>query len=90
MCELVSKIFKNLPVKAFDIVEVSPNGLLKKVYNTIDDIIDKSGAWYAYNGDKIGQGRENAKQYLAENPAVMDEIEAKVREHYNLVQGKEV
>ncbi len=49
------------------------------------DIINKSGAWYAYKGDKIGQGRENAKQYLVDNPAVMDEIEAKVREHYNLV-----
>lgn len=48
------------------------------------DIINKSGAWYAYNGDKIGQGRENAKLYLAQNPNVMDEIEAKVRAHYNL------
>jgi len=48
------------------------------------DIVNKSGAWYAYNGDKIGQGRENAKLYLAENPEVMAEIEAKVRVHYNL------
>ena len=48
------------------------------------DIVNKSGAWYAYNGDKIGQGRENAKLYLAENPEVMAEIEAKVRAHYNL------
>ena len=44
------------------------------------DIIQKSGAWYAYNGDKIGQGRENAKLYLAEHPDVMEEVEAKVRE----------
>ena len=43
-------------------------------------IIQKSGAWYAYNGEKIGQGRENAKQYLAEHPEVMAEIEDKVRE----------
>ena len=47
-------------------------------------IINKSGAWYAYNDAKIGQGRENAKNYLRENPAVMDEVEAKVREHYGL------
>ena len=49
------------------------------------DIVNKSGAWYAYKGDKIGQGRENAKQYLVDNPAVLEEMEAKVREHYNLV-----
>lgn len=48
------------------------------------DIVNKSGAWYAYKGDKIGQGRENAKFYLSQNPDVMDEIEAKVREHYHL------
>ncbi|MBQ8185004.1 MAG: recombinase RecA [Lachnospiraceae bacterium] len=47
-------------------------------------IINKSGAWYAYNGDKIGQGRENAKLYLKENPAVCADVEAKVREHYGL------
>ncbi|MCR5836892.1 MAG: recombinase RecA [Lachnospiraceae bacterium] len=45
-------------------------------------IVNKSGAWYAYNGDKIGQGRENAKAWLAENPMVMEEIDAKVREFY--------
>ena len=48
------------------------------------DIVNKSGAWYAYNGDKIGQGRENAKIYLSQHPEIMDEIEAKVRAHYNL------
>ena len=48
------------------------------------DIVVKSGAWYAYNGEKIGQGRENAKQYLKDNPAVMAEIEKKVRDHYGL------
>lgn len=48
------------------------------------DIIVKSGAWYAYNGDKIGQGRENAKQFLKDNPAICGEIEAKVRAHYGL------
>ena len=45
-------------------------------------IVNKSGAWYAYNGDKIGQGRENVKTYLKENPQVCQEIEEKVRAHY--------
>ena len=49
-----------------------------------NDIIEKSGAWFAYGGQKIGQGRENTKTYLAENPAVMLEIENKVRELYDL------
>lgn len=53
------------------------------------DIVNKSGAWYAYNGDKIGQGRENAKMYLNQHPEVMDEIEAKVRAHYNLASTEE-
>lgn len=47
-------------------------------------IVNKSGAWYAYNNEKIGQGRENAKNYLRENKAVCEEIEAKVRDHYDL------
>jgi recombination protein RecA len=52
------------------------------------NIVIKSGAWYAYDGNKIGQGRENAKQYLKENPDICKEIENKVREHYGL-QGVE-
>lgn len=51
------------------------------------DIVNKSGAWYAYNGEKIGQGRENAKQYLKDNPAVCQEIESRVREHFGLQNG---
>lgn len=47
-------------------------------------IINKSGAWYAYNGEKIGQGRENAKTFLREHEDIMNEVEAKVREHYGL------
>ena len=50
-------------------------------------IINKSGAWSAYKDGKIGPGRENAKQYLKENPDVAAEVEAKVREHYGLVEG---
>ena len=43
------------------------------------NILDKSGAWYAYNGEKIGQGRDNAREFLRENPALSHEIENKVR-----------
>ena len=46
------------------------------------DVVNKSGAWYAYLGEKIGQGRENAKAYLKENPDVMKEIEDQVRKIY--------
>ena len=54
------------------------------------DIIHKSGAWYAYNGEKIGQGRENAKSYLTAHPEIMEEIEEKVRAHYGIgAEGQE-
>ncbi len=52
------------------------------------NIVNKSGAWYAYEGNKIGQGRENTKQYLKNNPAMLSEIEQKVRVHYGM-QGAE-
>ena len=45
-------------------------------------VVIKSGSWYAYNGEKIGQGRENAKKYFIENPAIMEDVETKVREFY--------
>ena len=48
------------------------------------DLVKKSGAWYAYNGEKIGQGRENAKAYLTEHPEIMEELDHKVRVHYNI------
>ena len=54
-----------------------------------DNVIEKSGAWYAYNGAKIGQGRENAKIYLKEHPEVFAEVEQKVREIHGL-QGSPV
>ena len=50
------------------------------------NIVVKSGAWYAYNGNKIGQGRENAKIYLRDNVEICNEIEQKVREHYGFEQ----
>ncbi|MEG0721632.1 MAG: DNA recombination/repair protein RecA, partial [Lachnospiraceae bacterium] len=52
------------------------------------DLINKSGAWYAYNGDKIGQGRENAKGYLLEHPEIIEELEEKIRVHYHLAEKK--
>ena len=52
------------------------------------DILDKSGAWYAYNGEKIGQGKENVKVYLKEHPELRDELEEKIREHYGFGANK--
>ena len=46
------------------------------------DIIEKAGSWFSYNGEKIGQGRENVKKYLTENPELMEEVEQKVRENF--------
>ncbi len=54
------------------------------------NIVIKSGAWYAYNGNKIGQGRENAKIYLTENPEICNEVEQKVRDHYGFESGPSV
>ena len=54
-----------------------------------NSIVNKSGAWYAYEGNKIGQGRENAKLFLKEHPDICDEIERKVRIHYHLLPGEE-
>ncbi len=48
------------------------------------NVVSKSGAWFAYEGEKIGQGRENAKSFLKDNPEVMAEVEARVREHYGI------
>ncbi|RDW19549.1 recombinase RecA [Oceanobacillus arenosus] len=48
------------------------------------DIVDKSGAWYSYNGERLGQGRENSKLYLLENPEIAEDIHKAIREHYEL------
>ena len=52
-------------------------------------VVDKSGAWYAYGGERIGQGRENAKRFLQENLAVADEIETKLRTALGMVAPTE-
>ena len=51
-------------------------------------IVDKSGAWFSYEGDRLGQGRENAKQFLKANPAIMNEIEMAIRESAGLIEKK--
>ena len=53
------------------------------------NVIEKSGAWFAYEGEKIGQGRENAKGYLAAHPEVMEEVDRKVREAYGLLDSED-
>lgn len=53
------------------------------------NLVSKSGAWYAYNGDKIGQGRENAKVYLSERPELVEELSLKIRKHYGLLKEEE-
>ena len=81
------KVIKNKVAPPFKVVEfdlmygkgISKNGELIDL-GAKADIIDKSGAWYAYKGEKIGQGKENAKLYLEKNPNVAEEIEKAVRE----------
>lgn len=51
------------------------------------DIVNKSGAWYSYEGERLGQGRENAKQFLKDNPTIANAIEKKIREASNMTQG---
>ncbi len=48
------------------------------------DLVEKAGSWYSYKGERLGQGRENAKRFLMENPEVLEEVEAGIREHYGL------
>lgn len=52
------------------------------------NIVEKSGAWFSYNGNRIGQGRENVKQYLIDNPDICNEIEQKIRENYQAAFDK--
>lgn len=85
------KIVKNKVAPPFKEVEfdimygtgISKEGELVDLASK-EEIIEKSGAWYSYNNAKIGQGRENVKAYLMENPEIMQEIKAKVLEKYGL------
>ena len=55
-----------------------------------NDIVEKSGSWFSYKGERVGQGRENAKQYLKEHPEITDELEANLRELYGIGEGKAI
>lgn len=93
----VVKVVKNKVAPPFKTAEVeimygegvSREGEIVDIASNLD-IIEKSGAWYSYKGEKIGQGKENVKALLKENKALMQEIEEKVREHYSFnKQSKE-
>ncbi|WP_019772066.1 recombinase RecA, partial [Streptococcus sobrinus] len=87
------KVVKNKVAPPFKVAQVeimygegiSRTGELVKIATDLD-IIQKAGAWYSYNGEKIGQGSENAKKYLADNPEVFDAIDKKVRIKYGLIE----
>ena len=67
---------------------ISRTGELLKIASDLD-IIQKAGAWYSYKGEKIGQGSENAKKYLADHPEIFDEIDHQVRVQYGLIEEEE-
>ena len=85
------KVVKNKVAPPFKLAEfdiIYGEGI-SKIGDTLDlavdlEIVDKSGAWYSYENERIGQGRENSKRFLGENPAMTHEIENKVRSAYGL------
>jgi recombination protein RecA len=90
------KIVKNKVAPPFKtaVVEIMYGEGVSRVSEIIDlgveaGIIDKSGAWYSYNGEKLGQGKETVKALLKENDKLRDELEQKVREHFNMTIKKE-
>ena len=87
------KVVKNKMAPPFKQVEfdIMYGEGISKIGEIIDlgvqaDIIDKSGAWYSYKDEKIGQGRENTKQFLKDNPALLEEIETRIRSNSNTVE----
>ena len=89
------KVVKNKASPPFKVVEfdlmygkgISKSGELIDL-GSKDDIVEKSGAWYAYKGEKIGQGRENAKIFLEKNPKIAAEIEMAIRTKAGLISKK--
>ncbi len=79
----VAPPFKNIEVDIMYGQGISKEGELLDIGSELG-IIEKSGAWYAYMGEKIGQGKENAKLFLKDNPQVADEVENKIRTHYEI------
>jgi len=89
------KIVKNKVAPPFKVVEfdIMYGQGISKTGELIDlgakaDIVEKSGAWYAYKGEKIGQGKENAKEYLKNNPGISAEIEMAIRANAGLISDK--
>lgn len=81
------KVVKNKVAPPFKVVEfdimygtgISKSGVI--LDTAVDmDIVEKAGSWFSYNGEKLGQGRENVKKYFEENPEIQEEIENKIRE----------
>ena len=92
-----AKVVKNKVAPPFKVAEfdIMYGEGISKTGEIIDlgvnaDIIEKSGAWYAYNGQKIGQGRENAKKFLKDNPQIIEEIEKKIRTSTSLLSAVQV
>ena len=88
------KVVKNKVAPPFRIAEVDimyGQGISKEGelidLGVENDIVDKSGAWYSYNGERMGQGKENVKTYLKENPQIKDEIDRKLREKLGIFDG---
>lgn len=88
------KVVKNKVAPPFKVAQVdimygegiSKEGEIVDLATEIN-VLDKSGAWYSYNGEKVGQGKENVKNYLRENTDLRDEIEYKIREHFDILNG---
>lgn len=85
------KVIKNKVAPPFKMAEfdIMYNGGISKIGNILDvgvkeEIIEKSGAWFSYEGQRLGQGRENSKVFLTDNPAMAFEIENKIRSKYSL------
>ncbi len=90
------KVVKNKVAPPFRtaVVEIMYGEGVSKEGELIDlavvaNVLEKSGAWYAYNGNKIGQGKENAKIFLKENKKIYDDIEKKTRKYFGLLTDKE-
>ena len=89
------KVVKNKVAAPFRTVEfdimygegISKNGELLDL-GVAAGLVEKAGAWFSYNGQRIGQGRENSKNFLLENPSVADEIETAIRQNAGLVQDQ--
>ena len=91
------KIVKNKVAPPFRVVdtEIMYGEGISKMGELIDlgvkaGLVEKSGSWYSYNGEKIGQGKDNAREFLKENPEIAKEIEAKIREKLGVKSGTQV